>query len=466
MLRQMSPIKAFLAARMVAAHKVDTGSDAPAGGWTALIDDVVAGTWVNPETGDRANVPYESIVIAESLDGTEADLIAGLDLGRSFTVVADADTLDAMGSRVVKALKSLGPVETIVLDHPYADMGAVADLTEKLAGAEAVVAVGSGTINDLVKFVTHRTGRRYAVFGTAASMNGYTSTTASITLENGLKVSLPSQAPAGFFVDLGVTAAAPRHLSASGFADCLVRSVAQVDWWMSHRILGSLYSAVPFLLQEEDEVELNARAGALAEGDIAANGYLHRVLTLCGLGVSFTGMSNHGSMGEHQISHYIDCFAGDAHPGTLHGQQVGVATLTMARLQAHYLASETPPQIKPTAIDPAAMARRMGSDISAQCFAEIQAKIFDARAADALNDRFADLWPTLRRELQAFALPVLEMERMLREAGGPLTAADLGLPVESYREAVIHSREMRNRYSFIDVAADEGILADFASGEA
>ncbi len=188
---------------------------------------------------------------------------------------------------------------------------------------------------------------------------------------------------------------------------------------MSHRLLGSLYSTVPYVLQQKDEDELNARAGGLAAGDIAANGYLHRVLTLCGLGVSFTGMSNHGSMGEHQISHYIDCFAGDKHPGTLHGQQVGVATLTMARIQRHYLESETPPVIRPTIIDPADMARRMGDEIAAQCYAEIQPKIFDARGAAAINDKLAELWPTLRKELQAFALPVAEMEQMLRDAGGP-----------------------------------------------
>ena len=370
-----------------------------------------------------------------------------------------------MGSRVAKTLAGLGNVETLILDHPHADMATVADLTDKLAGAEAVIAVGSGTINDLCKFVTGNTDRRYAVFGTAASMNGYTSTTASMTLDNGLKVSIPSHAPSGFFVDLAVNAAAPRYLSASGFADCLVRSVAQVDWWMSHRMIGSVYSTVPYVLQEKDEVELNARAAGLAEGNIAANGYLHRVLTLCGLGVSFTGMSNHGSMGEHQISHYIDCFAGENHPGTLHGQQVGVATLTMARLQRHYLNSDKPPVIKPTRIDPADMARRMGADIARQCFDEIQPKIFDERGAAEMNEKFAELWPVLREELEAFAMPVAEMERLLSEARGPMTAGDLGLPVDNYREAVIHCREMRNRYSFLDIAADEGLLADFAARE-
>lgn len=448
------------------ATKLGALSDAPSGGWTSLIDDIVAGRWINPETGRPAPVPYESIVIRESLDGAEADLVAGLKLGRRFTIVADQDTWDAMGARVAAALGQLGSVSSIVMDHPHADMATAALLGEKLLGAEAVVAVGSGTINDLCKFVTGRTGRRYAVFATAASMNGYTSTTASMTLDNGLKVSLPSHAPAGFFVDLGVTASAPRHLSAAGFADCLVRSVAQVDWWMSHRLLGSVYSTVPYLIQGQDEFELNARAAGIAAGDIAANGYLHRVLTLCGLGVFFTGMSHHGSMGEHQISHYIDCFAGDRHPGTLHGQQVGVATLTMARLQRRFLDSDRPPVIRPTRIDSADMARRMGGSIAAQCHAEIQPKVFNEREAAELNEKLAELWPTLRKELMEFAIPVAEMERLLGDAGGPMTAADLGLPVEFYREAIIHCREMRNRFSFLDIAADAGVIEDFAAGEA
>ena len=47
--------------------------------------------------------------------------------------------------------------------------------------ADALVAVGSGTLNDLCKYVTHRTGRRCAVFATAPSMDGYVTTTVSIT---------------------------------------------------------------------------------------------------------------------------------------------------------------------------------------------------------------------------------------------------------------------------------------------
>ena len=437
----------------------------PAGGWTSLIDDMVAGHWIDPESGLIADVPYERIVIADTLKGREAALVADLQLGTKLAVVADQATFVAMGARVAQAIATLGAVDTVILDHPHADMAAVRALSEKLKPYDGVVAVGSGTVNDLCKYVTGLDGRRYCVFGTAASMNGYTSTTASITLDSGLKVSLPSHAPAGFFVDLGVAAAAPAYLAASGFADCLARSVAQVDWWMSHRLLGSAYFAVPYLIQNVDEAILNARAGDLPKGDIAAVGYLYRVLTLCGLGISFTGVSNHGSMGEHQISHYIDCFAKERHPGTLHGQQVGVASLTMARLQQQLLADPTPPLVRPTRIDPEDMARRMGPAVAAQCLAELKQKAFDEEGAARFNARIAELWPALREELAPFIIPADEMKRLLQVAGGPTTAGELGLDPAFYREAVVHCREMRNRFSFLDIAADAGTLDTFADGE-
>lgn len=448
------------------ATKSDAADGPPPGGWTALIDEICAGEWRSPLTGERAPAaPYDRITIAESLDGGEADLVAGVGMSGPIGVVADADTWEAMGKRVAGAIAGLGPVEVVILDHPHADLATAAALKARLGRVGAVVAVGSGTINDLCKYVTAQDGRRYCVFGTAASMNGYTSTTASMTLDSGLKVSLPAHAPAGFFVDLAVSAAAPRRLAAAGFGDCLCRSVAQIDWWMSHRLLGTDYWREPYLIELPDEAELNARAAGVGAGDVTAIGYLYRVLTLCGLGISFTGVSHHGSMGEHQISHYIDCFARERHPGTLHGQQVGVASLTMARLQQDILSRETPPMLRPTRIDPDDMARRMGSAIAAQCLEEYRRKALDAPAAEALNERLARIWPELRRECQAMALPVGEMTAMLRAAGGAVSAAELGVPVAFWREAVRHAHEMRNRFSFADIACDVGMLDAFAEAE-
>jgi glycerol-1-phosphate dehydrogenase [NAD(P)+] len=433
--------------------------------WTSLIDDMVAGRWTNPETGKLGTVPYKMVVIEERLDGAEAALVAKLGFSGRLAVVSDQNTHDVMGARIESALRKIASVDSVVLDHPHADEENVALLTDRVRHADAVVAVGSGTINDLCKYVTALDGRPYCVFGTAPSMNGYTSTTASITQASGLKVSKPAHAPKGVFIDLTVNAAAPTYLIASGFGDCLVRSVAQVDCWLSRSLMGTYYSELPFQIEMPDEAELMKRAAGLAKGDIEAVGYLHRVLTLCGFGVSFTGTTNHGSMGEHQISHYIDCFAGDRHPGTLHGQQVGVASLTMARLQAKILASDTPPIVSATKIDEAGMRRRFGDAAAKICRAEMEQKALDPAGADALNAKLESIWPELRAELIEFTVPVQVMHDALASARGPTTAAELGLNVEFYREAVCHAREIRKRYSALDLAADAGMLEQFAAGE-
>ena len=450
----------------MATESGESANHAPAKqNWTTLIDQMVAGNWRNPETGELATVPYKSIIFEETLDGREAELVESMDFGASFTIVCDEATHEAIGGRIAKAITKLGSVRTIVLNHPHADLASAEHLRSQLSGAEGVIAVGSGTINDLCKYATFQDNRPYCVFGTAGSMNGYTSTTASMTLASGLKVSLPAHAPRGFFVDLSVSAQAPSYLNAAGFGDCLARSVAQVDWWMSHRLLGTRYMQTPFLIQEKDETILNGMSNLLPSGDITSIAYLYRVLTLCGLGVSFTGVSNHGSMGEHQISHYIDCFAGDRHPGTLHGQQVGVASLSMARLQQAMIARDTPPILHPTLINTADMVRRMGPQIAAQCEVEWRDKALDEAGADALNTRLTSLWPVLRQELSAFIIPVGEMESLLKSAGGPTTAKELNAPTDLYREAILHAREIRNRFSFLDLAADAGELENFVSGE-
>jgi glycerol-1-phosphate dehydrogenase [NAD(P)+] len=433
--------------------------------WTALIDDMVAGRWINPETGEPGRIPYESVVIADTLDGREAELVAALDTAGPFAVVCDENTEAVMGTRVADALRRLGPVAVVRLDHPHADEATAKDLAERTQGAAMLVAVGSGTINDLCKYVTSRDARSCCVFGTAPSMNGYTSTTASITLDSGLKVSRMAQAPRGVFIDLAVNAAAPTRLIAAGFGDCLVRSVAQFDWWLSHRLLGTYYTDLPFALELPDEAELMARAALLPTGSIEGVGYLHRVLTLCGFGVSFTGITNHGSMGEHQISHYIDCFAGDRHPGTVHGQQVGVATLTMARLQGRLLEMERPPRVNPTRVDEAGMLARYGAEVTEICKAELAHKAMDEAGAEAMNARLDALWPQLRAELAAIHVPAATLRDSLAAAGGATDAAGLGLDPGFYREAVLHAREIRRRYSALDLAADAGFLDDFVAGE-
>jgi glycerol-1-phosphate dehydrogenase [NAD(P)+] len=76
-----------------------------------------------------------------------------------------------------------------------------------------------------------------------------------------------------------------------------------------------------------------------------------------------------------------------------------------------------------------------------------------------------EIWPSLRRELLEFTIPHERMRAMLAAAHGATTAAELGLDRGFYKEAVRHAREMRNRYSMLDLADDAGLMDEFLEGE-
>jgi glycerol-1-phosphate dehydrogenase [NAD(P)+] len=427
--------------------------------WGRLIEDVTNGVWVNPDTGQIGRVPFERVVIANSLADAEAMLVRSTMPAQSYAVVSDKTTYAVQGAAVVKALGDAAI--SIILEHPHADEGQVAELREKLRGVDAVVAVGSGTINDLCKYVTSKDGRPYCVFATAPSMNGYTSTTASITLESGLKTTQKAHGARGVFIDLEINAAAPKYLIASGFGDAICRPTAQVDWYFSHRMLDTAYQVAPFALQLQDEAAMLARSAGVGRGDPEAIGYLHRLLTLGGFGIAVAGMSHPGSMGEHTISHWMDSFAGARHPGTVHGQQVGLSSITMARLQERMLAETKAPQVRPTLVDEAGIRARYPAAAVEMCLKASRAKAMDQATCDRFNQKLEQLWPELRQQLQAMSVPADTLAAHLRAAGGGATPQELGMDPQLYRDAVLYGREIRDRYSFLDLAADMGILEAF-----
>ena len=54
-----------------------------------------------------------------------------------------------------------------------------------------------------------------------------------------------------------------------------------------------------------------------------------------------------------------------------------------------------------------------------------------------------------------------KMKATLQAAGGPTTASELGLSRKIWRDAMKFARDVRNRWSFLDLADDAGLLDDF-----
>jgi glycerol-1-phosphate dehydrogenase [NAD(P)+] len=422
-----------------------------------VLRQLMRGEWIDPDGGLPVGVPVRVVAIERSLRGLEAELVASLGLGRGFAVVSDPTTRAVLGARVERALAALGPVTPVVLaGQPHADARTAESLRRASVAADALVAVGSGTINDLCKHVAATDGKPYAVFATAPSMNGYTSTNAAITVD-GLKQSLAAAAPAGVFIDLEVLAQAPARMIRAGLGDSLCRSTAQADWLLSHHLLGTAYRRTPFALLAQDESGLLDEPEALFTGDPEAMRGLARTLVLSGHGMTICGGSYPASQGEHLLSHYIDMFAPSGRAAYFHGEQVGVATLTMARIQEEVLAAG-PPRLQACVVTRDTLQRLFGAAAGESCWREFEPKCLSAEAAAKFSRRIADTWDDTVRALRAVMLPASRLAAVLARVGGPATPADIGLAPGFYAAAVRNARYLRDRYTFLDLAADSGHL--------
>ena len=426
-----------------------------------VLQRLMSGNFPDPLTGVPVPVPIRSIVIEKSLAGMEAELVAGLGLGGTLAIVSDPDTEAAMGARVRKALSAAARLIHIRLPHhPHADESTSRLVEREGASADAFIAAGSGTVNDLCKYAAALSGKQYAVFATAPSMNGYASRTASITV-GGMKRTLPALLPAGVFMDLGVLAASPVRLIRAGVGDSVCRAAVQADWLLAHLVRGDSYMELPFLLLAEDEDLLLAEPESLVRGDLEAHACLARVLILTGLGATYAGGSHAGSQGEHLISHYMELQEAradhrGAHDGC-HGEQIGVTTITMARLQEELLACDRI-RVSPSDLDEAGFTSRYGPELGPTCWKEFHPKRLDAKAAAAMNEKLESVWESARRRIEKVTRPSEQIRAILTRMGAPTTPEEIGWKRSAYQDAVAHAAELRNRYTFLDLARDAGLL--------
>jgi len=110
---------------------------------SGVLNDLVAGTWIEPDTGQQYDIGIKDIVIRENLDGAEAELIAKQHQGQAITVISDPFTHDALGSRVFNALKADGQnVKEYVWQNPQCSEAGVEHIREATRHCDVRIAVG------------------------------------------------------------------------------------------------------------------------------------------------------------------------------------------------------------------------------------------------------------------------------------------------------------------------------------
>ncbi len=394
--------------------------------------------------------------------------------GSPAVVVSDASTRP-LAAPVQEALGAagIGAVEHHVPEGPEglppaADEDRARRLLDdaRAAGAGLLIAVGSGTINDLCKAAGAWGELPTMVYGTAASMNGYTSSIAALYV-GGLKATVPTRAPVGVYADPEVVARAPSELTLAGLGDLVSKPFAGCDAAVASLIAGREPWRLPGELVDETFDAVLGVAPGIGRREPAAITKLMESLWISGISMTVAGSSAPASGGEHLWSHRLDMARHDRGQGplALHGTQVGVACGLVRPLYegcAALTAEAVGPLLleaspRPTPGTPRFerwITERHG-DLGASRPAVIEeaAKKYQAEAVEALKRGLVEAWTEVQRELVRAASYAARVQVALTEAGAPRTPADLGLdPAEGARILRV-ARDIRDRTTILDLAA-------------
>ncbi len=425
-----------------------------------------------------ATLDTRAIVIGHDTIPAAVPLFAELLPAGLWIVCVDANTLRVAGQALLDGLDRAG-IATVRCDvpldvgekSPMCDDSRIAWFEEQIeaTGAVAAIAVGSGTINDIVKLASSRRAIPMACVCTAPSMNGFTSGIAAV-LSEGVKTTQPCTAPIAVIADLDVMAEAPARMIQSGLGDLLSKPVSNSDWMLSARLIGSHHSKEAMEIIDAGSKMLDGVAARLPSRDRDAVAGLCGSLMLSGLAMSVAGSSSPASGGEHLISHYIDMTAHAFDlPYDFHGCQVGVGTLTTAHIYERFRA------LDPSTIDiEARVAARMDWDEYEGMLRERFGSLFGAvqkhaqpgyPTADELRARLTQIvaeWDLLADEIGVMLRTRASLEAELSAAGCPTRYRDLDIGRDRARESIVWSKDIRQRYTILHAAWELGFLDEWA----
>ncbi len=359
--------------------------------------------------GKHHSVDINKISIKEDVYKDLPEIIRAFINKKTF-IVADANTYEIYGHKVLDSLVMEGfRVESHVF-HTDGDLipneEALGRLLVEIDGEVGmIVAVGSGTINDITRMISYKLGIPYIIVGTAPSMDGYASTVSPLIID-GFKKTYEAVYPYAILADMEILKAAPKEMLCAGFGDILGKLTALSDWRLSRRINDEYYCETCVEMVELAIKKCIDNARGIAMRDPEAVAYLLEALILSGVVMGMVGNSRPASGAEHHMAHYweIDALAkGKEHP--LHGNSVGVATVIISRVYERVM-------------------REYPLDM------EVPKPDF-----------------------------IIEQ---LKNAGSIYDPKTLGIDREVFRSSVIHALEIRPRYTILQFAKDQGVLEQIA----
>ena len=387
---------------------------------------------------------------------------------QQYTLVSDTNTYRALGEKLEDALKQAGlHVASIVLDgdEVIADEEYLMQvMIQAPPGEQVFIAVGSGTLTDIARYVSFRTGNTFISTPTAPSVDGFLSKGAPLVIR-GVKDTHITHGPRALFADLQTLIDAPPELRAAGFGDVVGKITSLADWK-----LGQLLWDEPFDAEIERRVR-RAMANCFESSDSIASGSENGIRTLfeglieTGLCMLDLGNSRPASGSEHHCSHNWEMqLLAAGKPAILHGAKVGYATSLIAKLYEK-IRSMTQDDARQLTIaarfaghEPEIAEIRHAYGTGADQVIAIQ-QPFLSMTEDQyhqLQQRIIDNWPGIQAAADT-VLPSSTIAELLDSVGAPTDWKTVGLEAEMIEPALTYGHYLRNRFTVLKLCKMLGI---------
>ena len=376
--------------------------------------------------------------------------------GRRPWIVADGNTWEAAGKGVLNSLREAGltPVGPYLFPASpplHAENRHVDTLVAAMPPDAVPVAVGGGTVNDLVKRAAFVAGRRYLCEPTAASVDGFTSSGASL-VKDGLKQTLPCPAPLALAADTDVLKAAPPEMAAAGYADLAAKIPAGADWLIVDALgLEPIRPEVWQMVQPElrDRLSEPADLEKIFLG-LAATGYAMQLYR----------DSRPASGAEHLVSHVWEMEGSEAS----HGFKVGIGTLAVTAMmtEAFRLSAAELRRVASPPSGPEEREREIAALLSRGVYGDAAGiamkKFLSGNELLERRSLIASKWEQMGERVLRQLIPFHEMKRQFQRAGCPVHPAEIGLARADFRDGFRRAQLIRKRYTVLDLAYEAGIL--------
>lgn len=415
--------------------------------------------------------PIKEIVIGAGALEKLKTAPSELHLGRKAMLITDAFVYDLMGKEIEDYLRqACCQVKALAYPLPMVpDEEHLFDFLECYEpDVDFFVAAGTGAVNDITRYFSGKFAKPYISVPTAPSMDGY-SAKVSLLFVKGVKQTLDAVAPMAIYADTNYLKGVPSRLLAAGIGDLAAKITACADWKISSLVNGEYYCqhTIDDLMKIVDKCL--AMPSALTNRDQDTVQHLTDGLMFSGVAMHWVGSSRPAAGAEHHITHFWGMQSGN--PQHLHGIEVAVGTLIMLdtyrkvleldfqKVDADAWAAQMPDKEAWEA-----QVREIYGDQAGVAFKQQKDKTFDkAQIAQRIRNIQANEEP-IKEIIRQTLKQGEHLEQAMKELGAPTTYRELGISDEMFRTSHFWAKEIRPKYTVLDLAYDLGALEEI--GEA